>query len=100
MTVDDKIIDEKLESNINREAAKISALSWVKIDHYGYPTGEEILPPAQKKVIDLAKFTYSPLLKVFEKQIKSIEDQGRKKIKALGVQGKQHLNLVVKKSLQ
>ena len=44
MTIDDKIIDEKLQYNINREGAKISALSSGKIDKYEYLTGEEILP--------------------------------------------------------
>ena len=44
MTTDDKIRDEKLKYDINREAAKISALSFGKIDKYEYLTGEEILP--------------------------------------------------------
>ena len=37
-----KIRDEKLQHAINREAAKISALSSGKIDKYEYLTGEEI----------------------------------------------------------
>ena len=44
MTSDDKIKDGKLQYNINREAAKISALSSGKINKYEYLTGEEILP--------------------------------------------------------
>ena len=40
MAIDDKIIDEKLQYNINREAAKISALSSGKIDEYEYLTVE------------------------------------------------------------
>ena len=44
MTIDDKIKYEKLQYNINREAAKASALSSGKIDKYEYLTGEEILP--------------------------------------------------------
>ena len=44
MTIDDKIRDEKLQYGINREAAKISALTFGKIDKYEYLTGEEILP--------------------------------------------------------
>ena len=44
MTIDDKIKDKKLQHNINREAAKISALSSSKIDKYEYLTGEKILP--------------------------------------------------------
>ena len=34
MTIDDKMKDEKLQYNINREALKISALSSGKIDKY------------------------------------------------------------------
>ena len=78
MTIDDKIRDEKLQYDITREAAKISALSSGKIDKYEFLRGEEILPPDQKKVIQQAKFTYSPLGKTFEKQTKSIEEQGKK----------------------
>ena len=44
MTIDDKIRDEKLRYDINREAAKISALSSDKIDKYEYLKGEEMLP--------------------------------------------------------
>ena len=36
-----------------------------------------------KKIIEQAKFTYSPLGKAFEKQAKTIEDQGKKQIKAI-----------------
>ena len=44
MIIDDQIRDEKLQYNINREAAKISALSSGKINKHEYLTGEEILP--------------------------------------------------------
>ena len=69
-----KIETKKLRYDINREAAKISALSSGKNDKYEYLTGEEILPSNQKQIIEQAKFTYSPLGKAFEKQIKTIED--------------------------
>ena len=81
MTTDDKIKDEKQQYDINREAAKISALSSGKIDKYEYLTGEEILPPDQNRIIEQAKFIYSPLGKAFEKQIKTIEEQGKNKVK-------------------
>ena len=83
MTIEDQIKDEKLQYDINREAAKISALSSGKIDKYEYLTGEEILPSNQQQIIQQAKFTYSPLGKAFEKQIKTIEDQGKKQVDAL-----------------
>ena len=40
MTLDKKLIDKKLQYNIKREAAKISALSSCKMDKYEYLTGE------------------------------------------------------------
>ena len=60
MTIDDKIRDEKLQRDINREAAKISTLSSGKIDNYEYLTGEEIVPSNQRQIIEQAKFRYSP----------------------------------------
>ena len=83
MTINDQIRDEKLQYDINRKAAEISALSSGKIDKYEYLTGKEILPSNQQQIIEQAKFTYSPLGKAFEKQIKTIEDQGEKQVKAL-----------------
>ena len=83
MTINDQIKDEKLQYDINREAAKISALSSGKIRKYEYLTGEDILPSNQQKIIEQAKFTYSPLGEAFEKQIKTNEDQGEKQIKAI-----------------
>ena len=65
MTSDDKIRDENVQCNINREAGKISALSSGKIDKYQFLTGEEILPSDQSRIIEQAKFTYSPLRKAF-----------------------------------
>ena len=83
MTIEDQIKDEKLQYDINREAAKISALSSGKIDEYEYLTGEEILLSNQQQIIQQAKFPYSPLGKAFEKQIKTIENQGKKQVKAI-----------------
>ena len=80
MTIEDRIKDGKLQYDINREAAKISALSSGKIDKYEYLNGEEILQSNQQQIIQQAKFTYSPLGKAFENQIKIIEDQGEKQI--------------------
>ena len=72
MTIDDKIRDEKLQYDINREAAKISAPSSGKIEKYENLTGEEILPSDQRRVIEQSKFTYSPFGKALEKQRKTI----------------------------
>ena len=80
MTIDDQFRDEKLRYDINREDAKISALSSGKIDKYEYLTGEEILRSSQKQIIEQTKFTCCTLGKAFEKQIKAIEDHGKKYI--------------------
>ena len=92
MTIEDQIKDEKLQYDINRDAAKISALSPGKIDKYEYLTGDEILSSNQQQIIEQAKFTYSPLRKAFEKQTKTIEDQGEKQIKAIQDNKKQLIN--------
>ena len=83
MTIDDQIRDEKLQYDIDREAAKISALSSNNIGKYEYLTGEEILPSNQQQIIEQAKFAFSPLEKALQKQIKTIEDEGKKQIKAI-----------------
>ena len=83
MTINDQIRDEKLQYDINREAAKISALSSGKIQKYEYLTREDIIPSNQQQITEQAKFTYSPLGKTFEKQVKTIEDQGQKRVKPL-----------------
>ena len=78
------MIKLKMKSyNINREAAKISALSSRKLHKYEYLTGENILPSNQQEIIEKTKFTYSHLGKAFDKQIKIIEDQGKKQVDAL-----------------
>ena len=75
--INKKIRDEKLQYGINREAAKISALSLGKIDKYEYLTGEK-----------QAKLTYSALEKSLKnqtvekhEQTEVIEDQEKNKSK-------------------
>ena len=80
MTINDQIRDEKLQYDINRKTAEISALTSGKIDDQEYVTGKEILPSNQQQLIEQAKFTYSSLGKAFEKQIKTIKDQGEKQV--------------------
>ena len=76
---DNKIRDGKLQYDINREAAKISALSSVETDQCEYLTGEEVLPPDKGRVIEQAKCTYSPLGKAFEKKQKRLSIKARSK---------------------
>ena len=68
---------------LTEKLPKYKLLSLGKIDSYEYLTGNEILSSNQQQIIEQAKFTYSPLGKAFEKQIKTNEDQGEKQIKAL-----------------
>ena len=85
MTIHDKVRDEKLQYDINREAAEISALSSGKIDKCELVTDEEILSSDQNRIIEQAKFTYSPLGKAFEIHKKTIEKQGKEEVEALEV---------------
>ena len=60
--------------NINREAAKMPAVSSCKIYKYEYCTGEEDYLPIKAKVnqsIEQTKFTYPPLGKIFENEKKN-----------------------------
>ena len=50
MTIDDKIRDEKLQYDINREAARISVLSSEKNDKHEYLPGEEILDSNRRHI--------------------------------------------------
>ena len=58
MSINDEIRDEKLQYDINRKAAEISALSSGKIDKYEYLTGKEILPSNQQQIIEQAEFSF------------------------------------------
>ena len=83
MTVNDKIRDEKLQYNINREVAKISPLASGKIGKHEYLTGEQILPSDQRRVLEEAAFPYSLLGKSWEKQRTTTEDQGQKQVQGI-----------------
>ena len=60
--------------NVILIAAKITSLSWCVTDKYEYIIGEEILPSDQSRMLEQAKFTYSPPgkdLKNREKRLKT-----------------------------
>ena len=79
MTIVDKIRDEKLR--YQQRSSKKSALSSGKSDKYECLTGEEILLPDQSLVIEKGNFICYPLGKAFEKEIRTIEGQGKNKLK-------------------
>ena len=76
MTIEDQIKDEKLQYDINREAAKISELSSAKLDKYEYLTGEEILPSNQQQIIQQGEKQVVALesLKDSDKKLTAIKD--------------------------
>ena len=72
MTITDqiKILDKKIMQNeaqydLDRKAAKISALSSNNLDKYEYLTGEDL--SLKPNTIEQARFEYSPLSKTFNK---------------------------------
>ena len=72
MTLSDevKVLDGKIKANIvqydlDREAAKISALSSGELEKDEYLTGEDL--GYKRDLIQKVKFKYSPLGKVFSK---------------------------------
>ena len=71
MTTDDKIWDETLQYDINREAAKLSPLSSGKTDKYEYLTAEEILSSNRRQLIEQGTFAYSPLRSFRKTNIKA-----------------------------
>ena len=84
-----KIKENESQYDLDREAAKISALSSKNLDKYEFLTGEDLgLKPS---TIEQAKFEYSPLGKIFNKglseddkkegilkKLKNIEDKNEK----------------------
>ena len=64
-TLDRKIVQNEAQYDLDRKAAKISALSSNNQDKNEYLTGEDLgLTPS---TVEQAKFEYSPLGKVFTK---------------------------------
>ena len=63
--LDDNTNTNKLQYEVDKEAAKISALSSGELEKYEYLTGEDL--GYKPDVIQKAKFEYSPLDKVFNK---------------------------------
>ena len=85
MTIDDKIRGEKLQYDIKEKSKKYQHYHLEKFTNANILTDEDILPSEQSRITEQTKFTYSPLGKAFEKQIKTIEEQEKKQIKVLKV---------------
>ena len=92
MAIDKKNRAERLKYDVNREAAKVSALLWGKIGKYEYLMGEKILPSDPSKIVHEAKFTYWPLGKAFANETKTIKVYGDQQIEANEKQGRKQLD--------
>ena len=81
MRTDDTVKDKKLQYNINREAAKASsAYCQIKLINM------DILQSDQSRITKQEKLTYSLIGKAFEKQVKMIEEQGKKQVDVIANQ--------------
>ena len=58
-----KIMQNEAQYNLDRKAAKISALSSNNLDKYEYLTGEDL--DLKPNTVEQARFEYSPLAKIF-----------------------------------
>ena len=72
MTINEKSRAEKLQYDINRETPKIFALWSGKTNKYEQLTGEDQTTNQSGQT----NYSYSPLRRVFYRQIKTIKDQG------------------------
>ena len=102
--LDRKIMQNEAQYDLDRKAAKISALSSNNLDKYEYLTGEDLgLKPS---TIDQAEFAYSLLGKIFNKglseddkkeglfkRLKNIEDKSEKQLKAIAIENKNEKRL-------
>ena len=89
--LDRKIMQKEAQYDLDRKATKISALSSNNLDKYEYLTGEDLgLKPS---TVEQAKFEYSPLGKIFTKELKE-HDQKEGLFKTLkNIEGKNEAQL-------
>ena len=85
--LDRKIMQNEAQYNLDRKAAKISALSSNNLDKYKYLTGEDL--GFKPSTFEQAKFEYSPLDKTFNKGLEKEEDKKEGLLKRLkNIEGK------------
>ena len=98
-----KIMQNEAQYDLDRKAAKISALSSNNLDKYEYLTGEDL--GLKSSTVEQAKFEYSLLGKIFNKRLdkddqkegllkwlKNIEDKNEEQLKAIQDQKTKNLN--------
>ena len=75
MTTEVRIKAEKVQYDINRKVAKLSALSPGKVNKYECLVVDETSAIDQSRIIESARVTYSSLGKLFEKQKKQLKSK-------------------------
>ena len=93
-TLDKKNKQNEAQYDLNRKEAKISEFSSGNLDKYEYLTGEVV--NYKPRIVEQAKFDYSPLSKFFNKglkqedkkegllkRLKNTEDKNKEKLKAI-----------------
>ena len=75
--IDNKVEQNKAQHNLDKQTAKISALSSGNISKYEFLTGKDVLPEKDllEGAVSLKRFEYSPLSKKLKKQIRVAEKQ-------------------------
>ena len=109
--LDNKIRENKAQYDLDRQAAKISALSRGELEKYEYSTGENL--GYKPDVVQKAKFEYSPLGQVFNKgldvnekkekllkRLKNTEGKNEQQLELIKNQGEKQLNLINKSNLE
>ena len=81
--IDKKIKSEEVQKELTNRIAEISALSSGDIKKYEFLTNKDMLPSSIEMIIQDKKFHYSPLGKKIDTQTKTIEEVGKKQVKAL-----------------
>ena len=105
--LNDKIKANKAQYHLDREAAKISALSLDELEKYEYSTGKDL--GYKLNIVQKAKFEYSPLGKVFNKgldkkeglskRLKNIESKNEQQLEEIKDQGERQLESINKSNL-
>ena len=103
--LNDKIKANKAQFDLDRQEAKISALSSGELEKYEYLTGEDL--GYEPDVFQKAKFEYSPLGQVFNKgldtsdkkegllkRLKNIEGKNEQQLQAIRDQGERELDML------
>ena len=79
MAIDNKIGEENYSAILTEKQQNYQHYHQIKNWWYEYFSGEEVLSLDQGRMIKQAKFTYSPLGKAFEKQIKTLKTKMKNK---------------------